>query len=778
MSEKLLIVTEKDMAAAKIAAILGDHVEVTRHGSGKQKVSSYAFTYEGRPAVAIGLRGHVMHTTFPERYRRWSLKNLLDMIRDPDFAWIVDGGSVSVLAALRAAAKGADELIVATDFDREGELIGHEALQILRGSALRHHQDGEVKPARRSKAAKAKAADAPPPAIESAAEAGEQRVKPMLPAGVVDRHHRVRYSALIAEDVLAAFAKPVTVDFDLADAARARQDIDLLWGAVLSRFFSLASYRYGASFLSVGRVQTPTLRLIVERERERLAFVPVPYWEVWAELKRGADRVTAAHVHGRFDVRDEAEKALAGARADMGVVTAYEAKPRSVRPPVPFNTTGLSSAASGAGVAPARAMRAAESLYLAGLISYPRTDNTVYPKSLDLHGTAGTLRGWSPVARVAARLQATPKLTPTRGNKRTTDHPPIYPVGVPSSPLAGDQAKVYELVVRRFLATIMPPATIESQRLDVRVGTEPFVARGSRVADPGFLEVYEKYAASRERPLPSVAVGDEFAVLKVRLDDKETQPPGRLGQGSLIEKMEDLGLGTKATRADIIQRLYDRTYVRGNPVEPTDLGMALISAFDAGLKDAPVDISSPAMTARLEADMDRIASGEVRVPPQKGPADPENGRPWHVVVAESQQMLEEAWKRLDKSVEEVRAVVLEALRREQKLGACTNCGGELVIVVSKKSGKRFAACRGKPDEEPVAAEGDGPARRGCGQTYPLPPFGQVVGAGKICPACGLPMIRVVGARGSREQCIDFYGCPSNQALHERRAKRRPAPDKS
>ena len=569
-----------------------------------------------------------------------------------------------------------------------------------------------------------------------------------------------------------------TVDFDLADAARARQDIDLLWGAVLSRFFSLAAYRYGASFLSVGRVQTPTLRLIVERERERLAFVPVPYWEVWAELERGPDRVTAAHARGRFDVRAEAEKALAGAAQTLAVVTAYEAKPRSVRPPAPFNTTGLTSAASGAGVAPARAMRAAESLYLAGLISYPRTDNTVYPKSLDLHAVAGTLRGWSPVAGVAARLQATPKLTPTRGNKRTTDHPPIYPVGVPSGPLAGDQAKVYELVVRRFLATLMPPATIESQRLDVRIGSEPFVARGSRVAAPGFLEVYEKYTASRERPLPPVAVGDEFRVLEVRLDDKETQPPGRYGQGSLIEKMEDLGLGTKATRADIIQRLYDRTYVRGNPVEPTDLGMALIDAFDAGLKDAPVDISSPAMTARLESDMDRIAAGDVPAQLPRAPADIDNGRPWHVVVADSQQMLEEAWKRLEASIEQVRTVVLEALRRDQTLGTCGKCGGELAIVVSKKTGKRFAACRGKPGEAPAPAEADdGPARRGCGQTYPLPPFGQVVAAGKECQVCGLPMIRIVGARGAREQCIDFYGCPSNQALHERRA-RRPASRRS
>jgi DNA topoisomerase-1 len=298
------------------------------------------------------------------------------------------------------------------------------------------------------------------------------------------------------------------------------------------------------------------------------------------------------------------------------------------------------------------------------------------------------------------------------------------------------------------------------------------------VATPGFLEVYEKYTASRERPLPPVAVGDEFRVVDVRLDDKETQPPGRFGQGSLIEKMEDLGLGTKATRADIIQRLYDRTYVRGNPVEPTDLGMALIDAFDAGLRDAPVDISSPAMTARLESDMDRIAAGDVPAQPPRAPADIDNGRPWHFVVADSQKMLEEAWKRLESSVEQVRSVVLEALRRDQTLGTCTKCGGELAIVVSKKTGKRFAACRGKPGEAPTPAEADGgPARRGCGQTYPLPPFGQVVSAGKECQVCGLPMIRIVGARGARELCIDFYGCPSNQALHERRA-RRPASRRS
>jgi len=134
-----LIVTEKDSAARKIAEILGRRVSVREHGRGRQKVRSYGFEWDGTPATAIGLRGHVMESVFPNTYRRWSLKYLEKMIREPDLAWMVDGGAASTLAALRTAAKGADELFIATDYDREGELIGHEALTILRGDALKRH---------------------------------------------------------------------------------------------------------------------------------------------------------------------------------------------------------------------------------------------------------------------------------------------------------------------------------------------------------------------------------------------------------------------------------------------------------------------------------------------------------------------------------------------------------------------------------------------------------------------------------------------------------------
>jgi len=744
-----LIVTEKDSAARKIAEILGGHVTVKEHGRGRQKVKSYHFDHDGHDAVAIGLRGHVMETVFPNTYKRWSLKYLHDMIEEPGLAWVVDGAAAGTLAALRSAAKGATELVIATDYDREGELIGHEALEILRGDALKRNPgDRPEKKKRAAGAATRGKAQVPDPGD------GEARVKAMLPAAVVDRHVRVRYSALTAEEVKAAFAKPSTVDFNLAEAAHSRQDIDLIWGAVLTRFMSLASYRYGSEYLSVGRVQSPTLRLVVDRERERRAFVPVPYWEIKATLEHDGEPFEVAHAKGRFDTLEAMEEAYGRARVESAEVTAYKAEPRKENPPAPFNTTALMSAASGAGLTPARAMRAAESLYLDGLISYPRTDNTVYPPSLDLRGSLHELAGWRPVAAVATRLAGQDKLTPTRGRKRTTDHPPIYPVGVPRRELSGDQAKVYELVARRFLATLLPPAVIERQRVDISLGPEPFLAYGARIASLGYLEVYEQYAARRDRPLPALQPGDVLKVLDLRSEAKETQPPGRYGQGKLLEKMEELGLGTKATRADIIQHLYDRNYVRDNPVEPTELGMALIAAFDAAMAEAPVDISSSAMTARLEEEMDRISEGELRR---------------DEVVRDSQKMLEQAWRLLDAHVGDIRDRIKSGVREDLTLGVCKNCGGQM-RVLRGKTGKRFAACVGKEGEEPrPAAEGER-SRRGCGQTFPLPQRGTIVPTGKVCAECGWPEIKVVGGGGRGRPwvlCIDI-DCPSKEKYRSRK----------
>ena len=333
-----LIVTEKDSAAQKIAEILGGNVEVKEHGRGRQKVRSYWFDWRDDPAVAIGLRGHVMETVFPDTYRRWSLKYLERMI---------------TRARPRLGRRRRQRLHGGRPaLGRQGRRRSHHRDR-LRPRGRAHRQRGARDPARRRAAApsarqgrqeeeaakrqgtrqarrlgaRARPLDLGPPARSDR--------RPSCRAKVVDRHHRARYSALTAEEVQAAFAASRRVDFNLADAAHTRQDIDLIWGAVLTRFMSLASYRYGSDYLSVGRVQTPTLRLIVDRELERRAFVSTPYWEIRAEFEAGGgERFAAEHTGNRFHDLGEAEAALAAAQAPTGDghrLQGTAAQPRSRR---------------------------------------------------------------------------------------------------------------------------------------------------------------------------------------------------------------------------------------------------------------------------------------------------------------------------------------------------------------------------------------------------------------------------------------------------------------
>ncbi len=266
----------------------------------------------------------------------------------------------------------------------------------------------------------------------------------------------------------------------LARAGEARQDIDLIWGATLTRFVSLATSRLGSSFLSVGRVQSPTLVLVAERERERKAFVSEPFWVVKIEVQADGQRFGAVHKEERFSDQAKAS-AVFEKLATPGQVTAVKQTSRKVPRPAPFNTTSFTSAATSLGYSACAVMRIAEDLYMAGHISYPRTDNTVYPSSLDLRETLDIL-AQGEFGREAGELLGRSELRPSRGDKRTTDHPPIYPTGGPKRGELGDREwRIYELMARRFLATLADEAVMESNRIDLTVSGEPFFARGSRV---------------------------------------------------------------------------------------------------------------------------------------------------------------------------------------------------------------------------------------------------------------------------------------------------------
>ena len=674
-----LIVTEKDNAARRIADILSGETAETERMNGVN-----VYTWGGTRVV--GLSGHVVGVDFPPEYEDW---------RDVEPVELIDAEvekrptQENIVRALRRLARKAGTVVIATDYDREGELIGKEAYELVR------------------------------------------EVNESVPV------NRVRFSSITDREVTEAFANPDDLDFDLAAAGEARQIVDLVWGAALTRFLSLSARQLGEDFISVGRVQGPTLKLIVDREREIDAFDPEPYWELYADLTRDEEAGDGERFEAQYfyidDDGTEAERVwdqtaaetahMALASSQTAVVEDVSRRTRTDTPPAPFNTTQFIRAAGSVGYSAQRAMSIAEDLYTAGYVTYPRTDNTVYPEDLDPRELLEAFSA-STFADDADSLLEQPEIEPTAGDEETTDHPPIHPTGeLPSvSDLSDDEWEVYELVVRRFFATVAPAAEWEHLRVVAEAGGESLKANGKRLVEPGYHAVYPYYNSS-ENIVPNVEVGQELAVSDLELAAKQTQPPRRYGQSRLIETMESMGIGTKATRHDVIQKLYDRGYIEGDPPRPTRLARAVVEASEE-FADL---IVSEEMTAQLEADMRAIARGEATLDD---------------VTAESREYLRHVFEGLMQNREALGDHLQKSMKADKTLGPCPECGDDLLVRKSRH-GSYFVGCNGYPD---------------CTYTLPLPSTGRPLILEAECEEHGLHEVKMLAGRKTF-----VHGCPQCKA---------------
>ena len=723
-----LVVTEKNDAAKQIANLLG-----TKKPKQDKVYNTpvYKFEWNGDECVTIGLRGHILEPDFTHElvYKKrggWQgitedgelLKaDVPSTLPKPPFkkkkpfttdgvelkAWKMEAlpylayapiqklpKEKDIIRSLKNLAKKADSIIIATDFDREGELIGADALACCR------------------------------------------EVNETAPVS------RARYSSFTKPEIQGAFSNLVDMDTDLAEAGATRQDIDLIWGAALTRYLTIVRFAGIGNVRSSGRVQTPTLGLIVERERERDAFVPEDYWTIKGSFDAssesgptsgdGDNAFEATHHTSRFksqEAADAAMKAIDG--ADSAMVSNIEKKKRTVPAPVPFNTTALMAAASAEGINPGRCMRMAESLYMDGYISYPRVDNTVYPSTLDLAGVVKQLEGNPAYAPYCKKLLSGGPLKATRGKKETTDHPPIYPTAAATpDDLNPSEYKLYNLIARRFLATLSGPATVEGTKVTLDVNGESFVAKGDVLVNKGFREIYH-YGLKKDEQLPHMEDGQRIAFNGATCTKDQTKPPARYSQGKLIQEMEKLGLGTKSTRHSIIERLYTVKYIMNDPIEPSKLGIAVIDALD---KFAP-HITHPEMTAELEAGMDEIAEGHTTK---------------HEVVGSSRNLLAKELADLIPHAEDVSEALGDAVAADAYVGKCPKCGHDLQIRASHKTKSMFIGCSAWPD---------------CDVTYPLP-SGKIESVEELCPTCGMPQVKVSAFRQKpRTICID-PNCSTNQ----------------
>jgi len=699
---KKLVICEKFNAAQRIASILsGGKFEKSSY----ERVPIFSFKRNNDEYYVIGLKGHIVSLDYEKKYNQWLRVKPKELVQAKPIKKI---DSKSMANALKKFGKDADEIIVATDYDREGELIGLEAVAIILGSL---NEDDNLNIENIDKNMGKDIGKA-----EKTKKTKKEKKNPEI--------RRARFSALTKEEVTKAFKELTSVDKNLALSAEARQVIDLAWGAVLTRFISLASQQTGKDFLSVGRVQSPTLALIVNRELEIQSFKPTPYWEVHAELEKDI-KFPARHATEKFLKIEDAKKAHENAKkADKGIVTDSKISMKHEKPPSPFNTTMFLAAAGSIGLSPAQAMNIAEELYTNGYISYPRTDNTVYPPSEDLKGILNKLLS-TEFANDVKEILSKGELHPTAGKKSTTDHPPIHPTDAADrKKLSEAEWKVYELIVRRFLATLGEDMVSEVISLKFDLNGEPFVSRGLRIVDKGWRKYYP-YGYIKETELPKLKVNDIAKVLSVELVSKMTQPPKRYSQGGLIQEMERLGLGTKSTRHEIIQKLYARNYIQGVPPQPTKPGIAVTQALEKHAEK----ITKPDMTSMLEKEMDKIAEGE---------------KDFESTIDESKEMLKQIVEIMDANRTAIGKAIKDALKSQNVIGKCPDCNGNLGILRSQK-GKRFVGCSNFPK---------------CKRSYPLPQNGKVVYSGETCSECGSPKVKLI-TKGKRPwlMCLNLT-CPS------------------
>jgi len=671
-----LVICEKPDAAKRIAeALKDDGLDQVKYGN----ITVYTLRNGGRGYVVCSASGHLYTVEDPSKKR--GVYPVFDVEWFPIDISERSQTASKRIEVIRKLAEKADSFINACDFDLEGETIGYNILKYACG-------------------------------------------------GVQDRALRAKFSTLTVEELRESFrGTRVGLGGGLAKAGRARHVVDFIYGVNLSRALSEALYSTGRRYrvVSIGRVQGPILSYVVDREVEIRTFIPTPFWSISAVLEKDGVRFKAGYEKRRVERLAEVEAVKRSCVGRRGVVVKVARSTYHQPPPTPFNIGDLQKEAYRVfGYTPSQTLSTAERLYLDALISYPRTSSQKLPPTIGYRRILSGLRRSETYGEMAGEVLAG-RLTPNQGEKDDPAHPAIYPTGeLPRRRLEPREAKLYDLVVRRFFAVFGEPALRERVSVDIDIGGYIFKLSGRITLKEGWLKYYGAYSMVEDVEVPRLVEGEELLVVSVDDVEKFEQHPPRYNQSSLLEKMEREGVGTKTTRAEIIKTLYDRGYITGESIVATDIAFTVVEAMQ---RHSPTIISTE-MTRRIEMDLERIESGELSE---------------DQVVQEAVDQVFEALRRI-KGVEEevgseIRRAVADTVRSQNRIGPCPVCKkGYLSIIRSKKTGKRFVGCSGYRD--------------GCRASAPLPQKGTLKKTSRLCQICGWPIIYVKTGRRPWRLCLN------------------------
>ena len=684
----ILILCEKPDAAARLAKALNEAGKVRER---KLKgVPYYEASRDGNKLIVISALGH-LYTVAPKIEDR-------DVYPVFDFYWAPryevernSGQTRKWIEAISRLSKDAQEYVLATDYDIEGATIGYTVLKYACGG-----KDTEAK--------------------------------------------RMKFSTLTADELRKSYEKMLPhIEFSTAEAGMCRHLVDAIYGINLSRAMTTAAKRWSGKYttISTGRVQGPTLKFLVEREKEINTFVPTPYWTVKALIEIGGSTYEAEYEKKSIGILEEANSIVRACAGKIGTITKIDVRKTRQNPPTPFDLSSLQTEAYGLfRYTPRRTSNIAERLYLEALISYPRTSSQKLPPAIGYRGILEALSRQPAYKDLTSDLLERGDLVPNEGPKRDPAHPAIYPTGnLPERTLSDPERRLWDLIVRRFMAVFGEPAVRQSVKVAIEIDGHRFYLRGRQILKEGWMRFYKPYVRFEDVLLPQLEEGDEVRVKRVIREDKFTKPPPRYNPSSLLKKMEKEGIGTKATRADIIETLYSRGYISGESIAVSYLGFDVVEILDGYCPQ----IISVEFTRDLEEKMEMIQSGSEKM---------------ERVVGKAVEYLKPVLEELKNREREIGKALSESIRKarmeERTVGQCPVCGtGKLVILRSRRTKKRFIGCTN-------FFEGI------CKTSFPLPQKGSLKPLRKDCKLCGWPLIQV-RSRGRRPWNLCFNPeCPSKE----------------
>lgn len=671
-----LIIAEKPSSALKIAQALAD--DTAKKLVYMKKIPYYELTHGKEKIVVVCAVGHLFTVTekgkngwtYPIFNIEWKASH--EVSKGAMF-------TKHYLALIKKVCGICDDIIVATDFDIEGETIGYNIVRFVCNKK-----------------------DA----------------------------YRMKFSTTTKDDLVDSYDHLMKhIDHGLAEAGITRHELDWLFGINLSRALTLSIKNATGRFkvLSSGRVQGPALKILAEREKEIQKFITVPYWELELDCKE----LIALHEQGKFDERKKVEEIYNKCLGKKAIVKKVGRERFKQEAPHPFDLTTLQiEAYRTLRIQPSETLELAQNLYINSYISYPRTSSSQLPESIGYKKIMDKLSNQNNYKVLCCELLRG-SLKPNNGKKTDDAHPAIYPTGEIPKEFADKERKLYDLIVKRFLATFASAALRETVSIVIDVNGENFLAKGSHTIEENWHKFYRPYVKFDEKEI-KVNEKQELKIKELKINDKETSPPKRYTPASIIKELEKRNLGTKATRSEIIENLFERNYLtKGDSIEVTNLGLRTIGVLD---KYCP-EILDEQLTRDFEEDMIKIRKGSST---EKETLD-------HAetflrgVLGHFKEKEIEIGKELMSAYE-------ETMKQESIVGKC-DCSGDFVIKYVPKFKSYFIACSKYPE---------------CKKTFSLPRGFLAKVSGKVCDKCGSPEVLLI-KKGKRPWnfCIN-PNCPKKE----------------